>query len=97
MIGSALVAIVSFVFRLTALTILAQVLLSWVLYARIIDPSQPSYSTLVRIHDVLRQITDPILSPIRRFATFGMMDFSPIVAMFLLEIIREILIRLLLG
>jgi len=50
-------------------------------------------------HPVIRflyQITDPILEPIRRFTTFGMMDFSPIAALILIEIIRRALIMMLL-
>jgi len=46
---------------------------------------------------LLYQLTEPILSPIRRFATFGMMDFSPIVALILLEVIRGFLVTLLSG
>jgi uncharacterized protein YggT (Ycf19 family) len=52
---------------------------------------------LIRIYELLRQITDPILQPIRRFTTFGMMDFSPIVALILLEIIRGVLVTALRG
>jgi YggT family protein len=40
----------------------------------------------------LYRITDPILDPIRRFTTFGMIDFSPIVALILLEIIQRVLV-----
>jgi YggT family protein len=55
-----------------------------------IDPYHP----VIRI---LYQITDPILDPIRRFATFGMIDFSPIVALILLEVIRRVLLSALIG
>jgi YggT family protein len=90
-IGSALFLAVEVVFQVASLAILARVILSWLPMAGIrIDPYHP----LIRI---LYQITDPILDPIRRFATFGMIDFSPIVALFLLQIIRSLLETLLRG
>jgi YggT family protein len=85
-IGSALLTAVNIVFQVAALAILARVLVSWLPMAGVrIDPFHP----LIRF---LYQITDPILEPIRRFATFGMMDFSPIVALILLEVIRRVLV-----
>ena len=91
MIGSALLMAVNVIFQVAALAILARVILSWLPMAGVrIDPFHP----LIRL---LYQITDPILDPIRRFATFGMMDFSPIVALILLEVIRRVLITVLLG
>lgn len=91
MIGSALIMAVNVIFQVAALAILARVLVSWLPMAGVrIDPFHP----LIRF---LYQITDPILEPIRRFATFGMMDFSPIVALILLEIIRRVLVMALLG
>jgi YggT family protein len=88
-IGSILVPAVNIVFQVASLLILARVIMSWLPMAGVrIDPYHP----IVRI---LYQLTDPILSPIRRFTTFGMMDFSPIVALILLEVIRTLLISLL--
>ncbi|GAB4531853.1 MAG: YggT family protein [Anaerolineae bacterium] len=91
MIGSALLMAVNVIFQVAALAILARVILSWLPMAGVrIDPYHP----LIRF---LYQITDPILEPIRRFATFGMMDFSPVVALILLEIVRRVLVAALLG
>lgn len=91
MIGSALVTAVNIVFQVAALAILARVLVSWLPMAGVrVDPYHP----VIRF---LYQITDPILEPIRRFTTFGMMDFSPIAALILLEIIRRVLVMVLLG
>jgi YggT family protein len=68
------------------LVILARVIISWLPVAGVrVD----MYHPLIRL---LYQITDPILDPIRRFTTFGMMDFSPIVALILLEIIQRVLV-----
>ncbi len=91
MIGSALILAVNVIFQVAALAILARVLVSWLPMAGVrIDPYHP----VIRF---LYQITDPILEPIRRFTTFGMMDFSPIVALILLEIIRRALVMALLS
>ena len=85
MVGILLTA-VTLLFRFLWLAILARVILSWLPMAGVrID----MYHPLIRL---LYQITDPILDPIRRFATFGMMDFSPIVALILLEIIQQVLV-----
>ena len=44
--------------------------------------------------NLVHQITEPILAPIRRvLPTFGMFDFSPMVAIILLVVIQEVLIR----
>ena len=64
----------------------ARVILSWLPVAGVrVD----AYHPLIRF---LYQVTDPILNPIRRYATFGMMDFSPLVALILLEIIQQVLV-----
>ena len=86
MIVSILLTTVTLLFRFLSLAILARVILSWLPMAGVrVD----MYHPLIRF---LYQITDPILDPIRRFATFGMMDFSPIVALILLEIIQQVLV-----
>jgi YggT family protein len=81
-----LLTTVTLLFRFLWLAILVRVILSWLPMAGVhID----MYHPLIRW---LYQITDPILDPIRRFATFGMIDFSPIVALILLEIIQRVLV-----
>jgi YggT family protein len=90
-IGSVLLTAVNVIFQVAALAILARVLVSWLPMAGVqIDPYHP----LIRF---LYQITDPILEPLRRFTTFGMMDFSPIVALILLQVIRRVLVMALQG
>lgn len=88
-ISMALAAIINVVFQLFWWAILIRVLLSWLPMAGVrIDP----YNPVIR---VLYSLTDPILEPIRRFTTVGMIDLSPIVALFALDIIRRVLISLL--
>jgi YggT family protein len=90
-IVSVVITVVNALFQLAALAILARVILSWLPMAGVrIDP----YNPLIRF---LFRITDPILDPIRRFATFGMVDFSPIVALILLEVVRRVLVGVLVG
>ena len=72
-------------FALTALywAIIAKVLVSWLPMLGVqIDPYNP-------IIKFLSDITDPILEPLRRFTTVGMMDFSPIVAIVVIGVIRQ--------
>lgn len=86
-----LAVIINVVFQILWWAILIRVLLSWLPMAGIrIDPYNPAIQ-------VLRSITDPILEPLRRYTTIGMIDLSPIVALFGLEILRGLLISLLLG
>ncbi len=43
--------------------------------------------------EVLYQVTEPILAPIRRvLPKFGMLDFSPMIAFFVISLIRSALI-----
>ena len=70
---------------LTALywAILIRVLLSWLPMAGIqIDPHNP----LIRF---LHEITDPILEPLRRYTTIGMIDWSPFVALIAIGFLRN--------
>ena len=84
-----LVLLINIIFQILWWAILIRVLLSWLPMAGIrIDP----YNPVIRM---LFSITDPILDPIRRYTTVGMIDLSPIVALFGLEIIRRILLSLL--
>jgi YggT family protein len=85
----ALALIINIVFQILWWAILIRVILSWLPMANIrIDPYNPA----VRL---LYSITDPILEPIRRYTTIGMIDLSPLVALLVLDILRRILISLL--
>lgn len=65
--------------------------MSWLPMAGIrIDP----YNPVVR---ALYSITDPILEPLRKYTTVGMIDLSPIVALIGLGFIEQLLLSLLLG
>ena len=87
--GEFLALAINVVFQLLWWAILIRVLISWLPMAGVrIDPYNPIIRTLF-------SITDPILEPLRRYTTVGMIDLSPIVALFGLDIIRRILVSLL--
>lgn len=64
--------------------IFARVILSWIIQ----DPYNPIYR-------FLHSITEPVLGPLRRIIPSGMLDFSPIVAYFLVRILAGVLQSLL--
>lgn len=74
------------VIRIYSYIILARVLLSWV------EPNP--YNPIVRI---IYNVTEPVLRPLRIVLKLGSVgiDFSPIIAFFLLELIRRGLINIL--
>jgi len=52
----------------------------------------PRNSLIISLYHVLRQITDPILAPLRRIIPLiGMMDITPIVAIVILQIVSQVL------
>jgi YggT family protein len=78
---------IDILFTLLELAILARVLLSWFR----VDPYHPAVVFLY-------QITEPILRPLRNIIPpLGMMDISPIVAMFLIDIVRRVILAIILG
>ena len=71
------------------IAIVARALMSWFPM-----PSQDSPFFVIR--QMINQITDPIIEPIRRIMpSTGMLDLSPMVAMILLIVIRAILVAVL--
>lgn len=82
-----LAGVITIVFGALQWAILIRVLLSWLPMAGFrLDP----YNPIIRF---LFTVTDPILEPLRRLnITIGMMDLSPIVALFGLGVIKSILL-----
>ena len=90
-VGEVLALVINVVFQVLWWAILIRVLLSWLPMANVrIDPYNPAIRLLF-------SITDPILEPLRKYTTVGMIDLSPIVALLGLEFIRRMLITLLTG
>lgn len=81
-----LITLINFISLAFSLLLIAYVVLSYFM-----DPYHPVRSTVVRL-------VNPLLNPIRRIMPqTGMMDFSPLVAIILVQIIEFILTRLLIS
>lgn len=79
------VTFVDLLFGILTLAIIARALISWVPIDR--------YHPIVQLLD---QVTEPILAPIRRIVPpLGMMDITPIVALILLQIVQALVDRVL--
>ena len=72
--------------QLYMIVMFLRVLMSWVpmFTNRPLDP----YNPVVR---VLLAATEPVFSPLRRYLTFGMMDLSPMAAIFALYILSAVI------
>ena len=63
----------------------------WVILSWIMPPYHP-------VREALDRIMEPVLAPIRRIIPMaGMMDFSPMILMILIELIARVLINVLLS
>ena len=83
-----LVTLVSDVAQVLALLIIVRAVLTWI---PSVDHGHPAIRTIVRI-------TDPVLLPIRRvIPPLGGIDVTPIAALLLIEIARNLLVRILLA
>ena len=77
--------LINYVFTALFIAILARVILSFVV--PMMGGGRPN-PMLAQFTALVFQITEPILRPIRRFTTFGAFDFSPMVALILLQVVR---------
>ncbi len=76
-------------FNLIYLSILGRIILTLVLSFMANNPPP----ILVSITQVFIQVTEPILAPIRRvLPSFGMLDFSPLVAILLLALLHRLIV-----
>jgi YggT family protein len=79
--GNFIQSFVDILFNVLLFAILGRVLISW------IDPMGN-----MRVTQVLREITEPILAPIRSvLPSIGMIDLSPLVAMLLLQLLQGLI------
>jgi YggT family protein len=77
--------VIHFIFRALMLLVIVQVVLSYFM-----DPYHP-------IRQKVDRLVAPLLAPIRRVVPpVGMIDFSPLILIILLQVIDAILVRLLL-
>lgn len=78
--------------RILILLLCGRAILSW--FAR--DP----YSPLGKLYMISIQLTEPIVAPCRRFLSrwnTGVIDFSVLLAFFLVEICENILVRIIVN
>lgn len=81
--SSELVSLVNLVVNVFTLLIIGRALLSW------FDPGMQT-----PVGRVLRDITEPIIAPIRQvMPSLGMFDLSPIVALLLVRLIGQLITR----
>ncbi len=83
---STLAEVIGLVFQIYIFIVIARALISWV--------NPDPYNPIVRF---LYQATEPVLVRIRRFipASFGGIDFSPIIVLIGLSLLRRLLLELL--
>jgi YggT family protein len=81
--GDLLIRFLSILIPILELAIFGRIIMSW------IDPG--GQNTVSRI---IREITEPIIGPIRKLIpSVGMFDFSPLIALFLLNILQQFVLR----
>lgn len=84
-----LIQFIKIFFNLLIYAILGRILLSWF---------SPRHATQSGFPRFLHEVTEPVLRIARRLLPpIGMMDFSPILALLGLQIIRDLLIKWLIG
>ncbi len=87
--------IIDLIITLCYLLLLARIILGVVVqYMSTQGSGTPD--VLVRLYDVVFSLTEPVLGPIRRvLPQTGMIDFSPLVVMIVLVVVRAVLRALL--
>lgn len=89
--NSLLIGIINLVVEFFSILILIEVIASWVAVANVRLPD-----TVVGLLQVISSITGIILNPIRRLIpSLGGLDISPIIALLLLSVVRQMLVGLL--
>lgn len=87
----ALANTIHIIFRAYTYLIFARVILSWIR----VDPYHPVWGPILRF---VFQATEPIMQPVRRLLpSMGGLDFTPIVVLIGLDLIRGVIIQLLVG
>lgn len=83
--SSELVSFVNLVVNILSLLIIARALFSW------FDPGMQT-----RVGRILRDVTEPIIAPVRQvMPSFGAFDISPIVALLLVQLIGRLIAQVL--
>ena len=92
---NAVIILIDQVTNLYIYTLLAYIVIGWLIAFKIVNSGQPAVRM---INTVLARLHEPILMQIRRFLPdLGGIDISPIVVLFAVQFIRNLLIGMLLG
>jgi len=84
----ALFSIIDMVLQVLVWIIIAQVIISWLVAFNVINTQSNFVGTLL---DALDRLTAPLYRPIRRIMPdFGGIDFSPIVLILAIQILRKV-------
>jgi YggT family protein len=74
------------IFQALTFAVFFNAILSWLVMI------YPRNSIVISLYHVLRQITDPILAPLRRIVPLiGMVDITPIIAIIILQILSQVI------
>ena len=85
----AIVDIINLLLSVVTWIIIGQVILSWLLAFNVLNPSSGGVRAFVLALD---RITAPLYRPLRRLLPdFGGIDFSPLVILLLIQVIRKLL------
>ena len=84
----ALFSIIDMILQVLVWIIIAQVIISWLVAFNVINTSSNFVRTLL---DALDRLTAPLYRPIRKIMPdFGGIDFSPIVLILAIQILRKV-------
>jgi YggT family protein len=82
-----LAGLISWILNIFTFVIFARVILSFIIP---LMGGRP-HPVIISVNSLVNQITEPILAPIRRsLPTFGGLDFSPMVVLIILILLREV-------
>ncbi len=85
----ALFQILDFLLRILGWIIIGQVILSWLIAFNVLNTSSQGLRSFLAALD---RITEPLYRPVRRMLPdFGGIDFSPLVVLILIQILRMLL------
>ncbi len=82
-------SLASFLITLLIFAIFGRVIFDWLVYGGVMRAD----SSLRPLRDALTLITEPVLSPIRRFARIGTIDLSPMAAIIILSLVQQLVAR----
>ena len=85
----ALISIVDMLLQIVVWVIIGQVILSWLVAFNVLNTSSGGLRAFV---ETLDRLTQPLFRPIRKLLPdFGGIDFSPLVVLIAIQIVRKLL------